>query len=334
MRKHSKYILLFCLFFSMQKSSISWGFFAHKKINRMAVFCLPPEMIGFYKWHIEYLTEHAVDPDKRRYASETEAPRHYIDIDHFATGDTTDPFENMPRNWEQAVAKYTEDTLLAYGIVPWQVSRMVYSLTKAFEKGDADFILYLSANLGHYVADAHVPLHTTENYNGQLSGQKGIHAFWESRLPELLSDEYDFLVGRAEYVEDPLELAWKTVEDSHMHLDSVLLVEKRLSRNFPSDLKYTFEKRGKSTVKQYSRAYSLEYHRLLNGMVEERMRKAIFTVGSLWYTAWVNAGQPDLSKLLKESKIRIIGNEAGDLNERRPIGNKKDRIQHTDEKVQ
>jgi len=43
-----------------------WGFYGHKRINRVAIFTLPPEMFGFYKEHIEYLTEHAVDPDKRR----------------------------------------------------------------------------------------------------------------------------------------------------------------------------------------------------------------------------------------------------------------------------
>ena len=51
----------------------NWGFWAHRRINRMAVFTLPPEMIAFYKKNIEYLTEHAVDPDKRRYATRHEA---------------------------------------------------------------------------------------------------------------------------------------------------------------------------------------------------------------------------------------------------------------------
>jgi len=32
-------------------------------------------------------------------------------------------------------------------------------------------------------------------------------------------------------------------------------------------------------------------------MVERQMRRAVKTLGSLWYTAWVNAGQPDLSKI-------------------------------------
>src|SRR5690554_923646 len=275
----------------------SWGFYAHRRINRMAVFSLPPEMIGFYKSNIEYLTAHAVDPDKRRYAAKGEAPRHYIDIDHYAK-DGENPFEAMPRRWRDAVEKYSEDTLQAYGIVPWHIASVTNWLTNAFKEKNAKRILQLSADLGHYIADAHVPLHTTKNYNGQMTGQKGIHGLWESRIPELTADGFDYLVGRAKYIESPLEAAWKIVEESHAYVDSVLLIEKALTRSFPTDQKYAFESRGQSTVKQYSRSFAMAYNNRMGNMVESRMRKAIAMVGNLWYTAWVNAGQPDMDELL------------------------------------
>src|SRR5690606_28898670 len=145
--------------------------------NRLAVFTLPSGMAGFYKNNIQYITEHAVDPDKRRYADTAEGPRHFIDADRY--GD--DPFDSIPRKWEDAVSKYSQKVLNENGIVPWQIERSYYSLIKAFRERDSLLILRFSADLGHYVADAHVPLHTTENYNGQLSGQTGIHGFWESR---------------------------------------------------------------------------------------------------------------------------------------------------------
>jgi hypothetical protein len=174
---------------------------------------------------------------------------------------------------------------------------MMFRLTKAFEEGNFDRILRLSAELGHYVADAHVPLHTTENYNGQMTDQKGIHGFWESRLPELFSDNYDFMVGRAQYIDKPLDYAWKTVIASHAAKDSVLLFEAELNAEWPSDRKYSMENRGQVLMKVYSQEYAEEYHNRMNGMVERRMRAAIHGIGSLWYTCWVNAGQPDLSKL-------------------------------------
>lgn len=262
----------------------------------MAVFTLPPEMVTFYKKNIEFVTAHAVDPDKRRYASKNEAPRHYIDIDHY-TKEGENPFELLPRKWYDAVDKYSEDTLQAYGIVPWHVARMKGWLTKAFELHDVNRILSTSADIGHYIADAHVPLHTTENYNGQLTGQKGIHGLWESRIPELTADDYDYLVGRADYIESPLDAIWEAVEESHSYLDSVLLIEKDLTQKISSDQKYAFETRGASTVRQYSQKFALTYNKRMDGMVEARMRKAIIMVGSIWYTAWVDAGQPDLENM-------------------------------------
>ena len=274
-----------------------WGFFGHKKINRMAVFTLPPELFGFYKEHIEYITEHAVDPDKRRYAVEGEAPRHYIDIDHYAV-EGEDPFEIVPRYWKHAVEKYSEDTLQSYGIVPWYIEVMVNKLTVAFKNKNVDLILKYSADLGHYVGDAHVPLHTTKNYNGQLTNQRGIHGLWESRLPELLSDNYDYFVGKAVYHKDVNAFAWEAVYGSHMAVDSVLRMEKELTFEMSTDAKYSFETRGTSTVRTYSKDFSVEYHTRMNGMVERRFRLAIIGVGSMWYTAWVNAGQPDLNELM------------------------------------
>tara|TARA_B110000503_G_scaffold143249_1_gene243512 strand:- start:1584 stop:2465 length:882 start_codon:yes stop_codon:yes gene_type:complete len=286
----------------------------------MAVFTLPPEMVGFYKKNIEFVTTHAVDPDKRRYASENEAARHYIDIDHYAKGGGN-PFEIMPRYWYDAVEKFTEDTLQAYGIVPWHVARMTNWLTKAFETRDVNQILSISADIGHYIEDAHVPLHTTENYNGQLTDQKGIHGLWESRIPELTADQYDYLVGRAEYIDKPIHAIWDVVEESHSYLDSVLTIEKDLTSKTPSDQKYAFETRGKSTVRQYSQQFALAYTNRMGDMVEGRMRKAIMMVGSIWYTAWVNAGQPDLDKIgeVNEEQLAKQQKEAEDAYQKKEI---------------
>jgi hypothetical protein len=270
-----------------------WGFFGHERINKLAVFTLPPEMIGFYKKNIEFITKASVNPDRRRFSVPEEAPRHYIDIDHY--GDSA--ILNMPRFWKEATDKYSEDTLQLYGILPWHIYRMYYRLKDAFLINDPEQILKTSAELGHYLADAHVPLHTTKNHNGQLSGQDGIHAFWESRLPELFSDKYDFFVGRASYLENPQLEAWKAIEASHHEVDSVLAQEKRLSDKL-GEKKFSFETKGKQTVKVYSTEYSKAYHELLQGMVERRMRASIKMIGDFWYTAWVDAGQPDLKKLI------------------------------------
>jgi hypothetical protein len=286
------FLICFCSF-AIQGKSFAWGFWGHKQINKMAVFTLPPELFPLYKKNIDFIIEQAVTPDKRRYTNKKEAPRHYIDLDHYGT----DPYSVIPKSWKNAKIKFSEDTLQSYGIVPWHIQVMLYSLTEAFKKKDLSEILYYSANIGHYIADAHVPLHTTENYNGQLTNQHGIHGFWESRVPELVGNEFDYIVGQAEFIKDPLERTWQIVKDSHSAVDSVLDFELILNDSIPSDKKFSFEQKGNQMLKVYSVDYTLAYNKMLSGMIERRMRAAISAVGDFWYTAWVNAGQPDLKRL-------------------------------------
>lgn len=285
-------VLSFCLLSAQQ--CFCWGFYAHRKINYYAVFLLPPQMMVLYKPYADFLMEHAIDPDKRRYAVQAEGPRHYIDIDKYGVY----PYDSLPRKWNDAVIKYSEDSLNAHGIVPWWIQTMLYRLTNAFKEKNQAMILKYSAEIGHYIADAHVPLHASSNHNGQFTDQKGIHGFWESRIPELLADkEWDFFIGKAEYIKAPLDFTWQRVLESAAAADTVLKYEKQLSQSFPQDQKFSYEDRNGLTIRQYSSAYSRKYNEILKGMIEKRMRQSIFAIASFWYSAWVNAGQPDLAKL-------------------------------------
>ncbi len=272
----------------------SWGFFAHRRINQLAIFTLPIEMINFYKTGSRYVIEHAVDPDKRRYIDTLEAPKHYLDVENYENN-----IDSIPAKWTTALAKYGEKKLNTSGIVPWQIERTYYSLVSAFKSRDSLKILKYSADLGHYIGDAHVPLHTTHNHNGQLTKQHGIHAFWESRIPELFAGRYNLLIGRAIYIENPLKAAWVILKQSHAAVDTVLRFEAELNLSFSADQKYSFSRRGNSILKQYSSAYAKAYQDKMKGMVEKRMRAAILAVGSFWYSAWVDAGQPILKNLVK-----------------------------------
>lgn len=251
-------------------------------------------MIVFYKQHRDFLSEHAVDADKRRYALAEEGARHYIDLDHYSHH----PFDSVAVTWDEAVGRFGQDSLTQYGIVPWWVERMYYRLVTAFREQDALRILKLSADIGHYISDAHVPLHACSNYNGQKTGQHGIHGLWESRLPELLAEkEWDFFIGKADYIKNPSPFIWQRVRESAAAADTVLKSEKELSAVFPSDRKFAFEERNGKLLRQYSSAYSTSWNTIMGGMVERRMRQSVFAIASFWYTAWVDAGQPDLTAL-------------------------------------
>lgn len=318
-----KCVFVTSLLMMLSNAAWCWGFFGHRHINYHAVFLLPPEMLIFYKKHIVFLTEHAVDPDKRRYAVNAEAPRHYIDLDRYGNA----PYPDLPRQWADAVAKFSEDSLNQHGIGPWWIQVMMARLTNSFRARETSKILRLSAELGHYLADLHVPLHASSNHNGQHTGQQGIHGFWESRIPELMAEKkWDFFIGHASYINDPLAFIWQRVMESGAAADSVLKYEKALSLKFPGDQKYAFEDRNGTVIRQYSARYAETFDKMLNNMVERRMRSSVYAVASFWYTAWANAGQPSLKDLSEIELDEASRKELADMNISWVAGNPKGKI--------
>ncbi|MEE9373981.1 MAG: zinc dependent phospholipase C family protein [Saprospiraceae bacterium] len=183
-----------------------------------------------------------------------------------------------------------------FGILPYHLLEYQNRLKWAFLSKNIPNIIRIAGEMGHYIGDAHVPLHTTENYNGQLTGQDGIHAFWETRIPELFAiSDYDFWVEPAEYIENKSDYFWNIVLKSHDYVDDVLTLEIELRDKFPKDNQYCFNERLGVTKRTECKAYAEAYQTALNGMVEERMRDAITAIGSSWYTAWVDAGSPTLT---------------------------------------
>lgn len=298
-------LLLPVLFLMLPFHAGAWGFYAHKKINTMAVFTLPPDMVGFFKKNIEYLGEHATDPDKRSHGLAGEAEKHYIDIDYYGER----PYEEVPRGWKDAVQKYSEDSLRSQGINPWWIEKMSWKLTQAFREHDKNLVLYIAANFGHYIADACVPLHTSMYYDGKVPQQKGIHAFWETRIPELYADQYDFLTGRAGYVENALDKAWEMIETTHAQVDTVFMADDYLRLHFPEDKMFVPDNKGTVLKKQFSASYCEAFNQYTSGMVARDMVRSVLAVGSFWFTCWVNAGQPDLNTLEDRELAREIRQE-------------------------
>ncbi|WP_379093126.1 hypothetical protein [Pedobacter sp. UC225_65] len=105
----------------------SWGFFAHRRINQLAIFTLPVGMLNFYKTANKHITEHAVDPDKRRYIDTLEAPRHYLDVEDYEKH-----IDSIPEKFEDALAKYGQKKLNTSGIVPWQNPKNLLQFGESF----------------------------------------------------------------------------------------------------------------------------------------------------------------------------------------------------------
>ena len=274
-----------------------WGGWGHKHINHAAVLALPPDMRGFYFNHIDFITEGAVVPDLRRglLGDRSEGPRHYIDIEDFGKIS----IDALPRTMKQAYAKYDSGFLQKTGILPWYIQTLMEKLTTAFTRKNRSEIIFLSAEIGHYIADAHMPLHTATNHDGQLTNQRGIHALWESRLPEIFGKTYNFNTGEAIYINDVTLETWKMIKQSHDLEDTLLITDKKLRMSFNADQLYKKDASGKHVLSYgqqvFSDEYSARFHQALNGMVENQMRLSVADVANYWYTAWVNGGKPNLN---------------------------------------
>ncbi|MFM2401324.1 MAG: hypothetical protein RI950_841 [Bacteroidota bacterium] len=284
--KHKIYLLILVSLVAQAGKSTTWGFFGHRKINLLAIYTLPSPLHSFYRRHAKELQEMAVLPDSRRYILDEEAARHYIDLDKYKIDQVSF------RTWEQMLRHTPEDSLRKHGIVPWHIPIVYKRLVSAFIKKDSLQIVKLSAELGHYVADAHVPLHTSSNYDGQKTGQGGLHSFWESRIPELLGNKLDQFSGPATYVPHVQQSSWTWVLASHKQLNDLFKKASQVSASLKEGEKYSFEQKGQSLVKIQSIKYSLAYHKALNLQIETRFTAAVKHVGDLWYSAWLEAGQP------------------------------------------
>ncbi|MEN9730368.1 MAG: hypothetical protein RLZ91_1486 [Bacteroidota bacterium] len=282
-----KYLLCCLIVYQQAYAYIPWGFYAHKKINKQAIFTLPSPLIGLYKRHISEVERFAVLPDQRRHSLDQEAARHYIDLDRY----NKEHIKYM--TWENATNYYSEDSLQKHGIVPWNILSYYKQLKYAFIEKDTMRIIKLSAELGHYVADAHVPLHTTSNYDGQQTNQVGIHSFWESKIPEQIQDQLDDWSGPADYIPNVLHAAWDWIFESHSLLANVFTGEKLINERMPDSKKYKHGQKGLNLEKMYTEQYIEAYHKQLDNQVERRYQASIKHIGNLWYSAWLEAGEPD-----------------------------------------
>jgi len=303
----------------------AWGVWGHQHINRAAVFALPSPMRSFFYNHIDFITEESVVPDLRKYSinDKAEFPRHFINLESYlpGTGDGASAAQvlaHLPLTLQEVKERYADTFLTKAGILPWYIEEVEEKLTKAFREGRKTEILFLAADLGHYIGDAHMPLHTALNHDGLLTGQKGIHAFWEGQLPEMFGPGYHLYTGAARYIPD-IGMETRAMIDSTYGLaEKVLALDRELSSSMPKERVYLMDpdSAGKIVVNQFkdpvhSREYAVKYHARLKGMIEGQLRAAIAETASYWYTAWVNAGRPDLSamdprELTERNKVFLI----------------------------
>jgi hypothetical protein len=272
--------------------STSWGFLVHRTVNQLAIYEMPGSLRPFFIQNMEYMVRNAPRPDQRRNQDSTEATKHFIDLEMY--GDSA--AWKMPMKWEDAVRQYSKDTLLKYGYLPYLIIKVKDSLTNAFKSGIKDSILFYAADLGHYIGDAHVPLHTTVNYDGQLSNQRGLHSLWESMIPEIEISEYNLSSKhKAKYLDHPEDEIWRSIREAYLLLPAVFNEEKEASKKFVDTTKFRIQVRRGREVKSYTSEFAKAYNERLGSSINLQLTKSADMLADFLYTSWVDAGKPDLN---------------------------------------
>lgn len=258
---------------------LGWGAEGHKLISSEAMTLLPDEMNPFLQWQ-NYVSQHSVDPDQRKDIDKSEGVKHFIDIDfypEFLKG-------SMIEDKAKLVEEYGDTTVTKMGLLPWATVDTYNNLVTALREKDRDKALIYLSDLGHYVADGHQPMHTMMNYNGQMSGQKGIHYRYESVMVDsnLSAIKNDFHAKETIYISDPLSYVFEYISDA----------------NAVSDILYNADN---FAFKNAGSRENAGYYNLLwlktKYITETQMENAASDFASLFYSAWVDAGKPSLDEI-------------------------------------
>jgi len=262
-------MLLFILLFSQEKV-YAWGGQTHRYINELAVDYLPLEM-AFFQDYQSYIRSHATDPD----SDNLPGYYHYIDIDYYP-----EFFEGtFPHNWDDAVSQYGYDVIIDYGTVPWVIEEWTDSLSSLMASGQWDDVWQVAAELGHYVADSHQPLHLTLNYNGQSSGNYGIHSRYETQMMNDNLSQLPLPDSSSVYWNSVIDSTFRYIEEIYPYVSDILAADDLASDQDPN----------------YNSSYYNILWEELDSLTIDVVHSAIIDLASIWQTAWVNAGNPTLS---------------------------------------
>ncbi len=285
----------------------SWGALVHRTTTQLAVYQLKNKSLQlFFFGQMPYLVKNSTRPDDRRRTDTTEATKHFIDLEMY--GDSA--AYKMPLDWETATIRYTKDSLLKYGYVPYEVTRLQKKLTEAFRTKDKEQILFIASDLAHYIEDANVPLHTSVNYDGQLTNQKGLHSLWESMIPELEISSMNLKAQKnASHLTHPEEAIWKAIRHAHRLVSAVFAKEITVTQQFTDSTKYRIQIRNGKEIKYYTTAFAKAYSAELAPTINEQLLHSANLVADFWYTAWVDGGKPDMQSLMQQG---ISRDEMGD----------------------
>ena len=261
-------------FLMLPLSAMAWGRNAHRLIINKAVDTLPADIRPFFEANRGFLMQHVTDPLDALAKNPAERRNNFIALDKYGRF----PFQALPRSYKAAVAKFGKIKLDADGLLPWQIGVYSEKLTEAFRSGKWEEAKLHAAFLAHYVAQAHDPFSTTDNFEGHSSGQTGINDRFGSSLIDRYSSFFPMRPNDASFIGDPTDHAFDACLSAHRWLESILLADRNALRGENS----------------YTDEYYDRFYNEAGAILIRQISDAATDIGSFWLTAWTNAGRPAL----------------------------------------
>jgi hypothetical protein len=274
MRIHSKIIAVLICFGISAGPAFPWGNNAQRLIVNHAVDTLPYELRPFFENNRSFLIQHVNDTLNNLDKHPNERQNHFIELDKYGKF----PFDALPRSYKAALSKYSKSHIESTGKLPWQIGVYSAKLTDDMKAGRWDEAKIDAAFLADYVAEAHDPFNTTENYDGRMTGQNGVNERFNTMLIDRYGSFFPVNPHDAFFITDPTDFAFEMCLGAHSLVESLLLADRNAKKGLSS---YTDE--------YYDRFYNLTAAALI-----KQLSDAATDVGSYWLTAWTNAGKPPL----------------------------------------
>jgi len=252
----------------------AWGATAHRVITNKAVDALPPEVRGFFEANRSLLVQQSLGPLDLLAKDPNEKRNHVIYLDRYGRF----PFDALPRDYRVAVRKYGRRTIDANGVLPWQIGVYSEKLTNAMKSGNWEEARQAAAMLAHYVAEAHDPFNTTENFDGMMAGQPGVNARFSTSLVDRYSLFFFVRPNDPVQVPDPTDRAFEIALNAHSWLENILLADRRARRG----------------LNDYTDEYYDRFYNQAGAILVRQVTDAATEVSSYWLSAWIHAGRPQL----------------------------------------
>ena len=281
-------------------SAAAWGEKGHLMINRLAIEVASSKLPEFMNTARGQIIYNAYEPDRWREEGRTspmniaQAADHFFDSEYWGAISTIEPDRYSFMN--KVAAKNID--LVKIGYLPYAILENYGKLVNAFRfwrnaktpqdrESARSNAVYVAGVLGHYVGDGSQPMHMSIQYNGWLDTTPNPKNYTKDRT---LHSRYE-----AAYVNAAVEAAVvrRKIQPPHRLNNVWDSIKQHLTQAF-ADLEpmYELEKTGEFNPEQ-PRMKGTDF-------IVTELARAATMLSNLWYTAWVESGEPVADQNAKE----------------------------------